>query len=85
MKFKIDENLPAKLVGELRVIGHESETVLDEGLTGAADPLILERVRIEERLWLTLDIGVGDIRPYHPPPFRYATLSRPGQASPDCP
>ncbi|MGH8528082.1 MAG: DUF5615 family PIN-like protein [Gammaproteobacteria bacterium] len=37
MKFKVDENLPADLLDDLRVAGHEAETVPEEGLTGAPD------------------------------------------------
>jgi Leucine-rich repeat (LRR) protein len=34
MRIKIDECLPAELVGILNEIGHISETVKDEGLSG---------------------------------------------------
>jgi predicted nuclease of predicted toxin-antitoxin system len=44
MKFKVDENLPAELLDDLRVAGHEAETTSDEGLTGAPDAVILENV-----------------------------------------
>lgn len=53
MKFKIDENLPAELVEDLGAFGHEADTVNDEGLTGAADELILNRAWQEGRVLLT--------------------------------
>jgi predicted nuclease of predicted toxin-antitoxin system len=46
--------------------GHECETVIDEGLTGATDPRLLETSRKERRLLMTFDIGFGDIRAYPP-------------------
>ncbi|MGH8611519.1 MAG: DUF5615 family PIN-like protein [Gammaproteobacteria bacterium] len=42
MKFKVDENLPAELLDDLRVAGQEAETVPEEGLTGAPDAVILD-------------------------------------------
>ena len=41
MKFKIDENLPIEIVDEIRGLGHEADTVIDEGLKGFVDPEIL--------------------------------------------
>ena len=38
MRFKLDENLPVELVTDLRDLGHDADTVADEGLRGAADP-----------------------------------------------
>ena len=43
--FKLDENLPAELLDDLRAAGHEADTVRKEGLTGSPDAVILERVR----------------------------------------
>jgi len=34
VKFKLDENLPTELAADLRTLGHDAETVLDEGLRG---------------------------------------------------
>jgi len=42
MKFKVDENLPADLLDDLRVAGHEAETVPKEGLTGTPDAARVE-------------------------------------------
>lgn len=38
MNIKLDENLPAELVGILAVTGHDVDTVPDEGLAGRPDP-----------------------------------------------
>ena len=45
MKVKLDENLPAKLLDDLRAAGHEADTVRDEALAGAPDAVVLGRVR----------------------------------------
>lgn len=77
MKFKTDENLPAEVADLLRDEGHDAETVLDEGLGGSPDPPILERVRREGRVLLTMDKGVADIRKYPPENYAGIILLRP--------
>ncbi|HKQ29860.1 MAG TPA: DUF5615 family PIN-like protein [Burkholderiales bacterium] len=37
MKFKLDENLPIALVTLFASIGHDADTVPQEGLTGHSD------------------------------------------------
>ncbi|HTE69448.1 MAG TPA: DUF5615 family PIN-like protein [Actinomycetes bacterium] len=34
MKLKLDENLPASAAESLRTLGHDVDTVADEGLAG---------------------------------------------------
>jgi hypothetical protein len=72
MKFKLDENLPVELVGDLHAAGHEAQTVAEEGLTGTADSVLVERARGEGRVFLTMDKGIADPRIY--PPKQYAGL-----------
>jgi predicted nuclease of predicted toxin-antitoxin system len=67
--FKIDENLPVETADLLRAAGHNAETVHDESLTGADDPVLAVRVRSEGRVLVTLDLGFSDIRAY--PPLDY--------------
>ena len=52
MKFKIDENLPGELCHDLAQLGHEAQTVFDEGLTGAADRVIVASANRERRILL---------------------------------
>jgi predicted nuclease of predicted toxin-antitoxin system len=66
VKLKLDENLPVSLVDDLVQRGHDVDTVIDEGLTGADDPRVLAAAREDGRLLLTLDRGFGDIRRYPP-------------------
>jgi len=57
VRFKLDENLPVELAAELRAMGHDTDTVADEGLCGEADPAIVEsRGHCRSNL-LTLDKG----------------------------
>lgn len=77
MKFKVDENLPAELVGDLCAAGHDAETVLEEGLVGSPDPTILERVKREGLVLLTMDRGIADVRAYPPEHYCGIVLFRP--------
>jgi predicted nuclease of predicted toxin-antitoxin system len=74
MKFKVDENLPAELLDDLRVAGHEAETVSDEGLTGAPDAVILENARREGYTLLTMDTREHGVRSCIPTMASYACL-----------
>jgi predicted nuclease of predicted toxin-antitoxin system len=78
VKVKLGENLPTELLGDLRVAGHEADSVHDEALTGAPDSTVLDRVRRDGRVLLTLDKGIANVRAY--PPERHAgiVLFRPG-------
>jgi len=78
MRFKLDENLPAELASDLATAGHEAETVVTEGLTGSADSDLLEVVRREGRISLTLDKGIANVHLYPPGVFPGIVLFRPG-------
>ncbi len=77
MKFKIDENMPAEVVSEARLAGHEADSVHDEGLTGRPDHVILARIQTEGRVILTMDKGIADVRKYPPNQFAGIVLFRP--------
>lgn len=62
MRLKLDENLPLELAAELRAMGHDTDTVADEGLCGEADPAVVEAASIADRILLTLDKGIADVR-----------------------
>jgi len=80
MRFKIDENLPGELAADLRQAGHEADTVSDQGMSGAADAEVLSRVQLEQRVFLTLDKGIADIREYPPKKYAGIVLFRPPTA-----
>lgn len=66
MKIKIDENLPFSLVNELARLGHQVDTVPEEGLSGATDPMVWQAAQKEERLFITQDLDFSDIHFYEP-------------------
>ncbi|MGA2770846.1 MAG: DUF5615 family PIN-like protein [Bryobacteraceae bacterium] len=64
MKFKLDENLPVELVTDLRGLGHETDTVTEEGLRGAADPAVVDAALAADRILFTLDKGIANLQRY---------------------
>jgi predicted nuclease of predicted toxin-antitoxin system len=64
--FKVDENLPEKLVSLLNDAGHDAKSVLDQSMGGAADARVAEVCRVENRIVVTLDLDFADIRTYPP-------------------
>jgi hypothetical protein len=64
MKFKLDENLPSEIIDDLVGAGHEADTVIDEGYVGAADIHLVDVCRAEERILLTMDKGIANIRAF---------------------
>jgi len=64
VKFKLDENLPVELVTDLRRLGHDADTVAGEGLGGAADPAVVDASSAADRILLTLDKGIANLRSY---------------------
>jgi predicted nuclease of predicted toxin-antitoxin system len=57
LRFKLDENLPAELVADLRLLRHEADTVADEGLAGSSDADVAAAAQQESRILFTLDKG----------------------------
>ena len=80
MKFKLDENLPVSAADALTGCGHDADTVIAEGLTGAADPRVVAAATAEGRVLITLDRGMGDIRAYPPGSHRGDRGIAPGRA-----
>jgi predicted nuclease of predicted toxin-antitoxin system len=77
VKFKIDENLPSELAADLRDLGHEADTVFDEGLVGAKDPVLIAVVASENRILLTLDKGIANLQQYPAEQHSGVVLFRP--------
>ena len=55
MRILLDENFPLALHRALREAGHVSEHLIELGLRGTTDAQILERLSVEEWLFLTQD------------------------------
>ncbi len=77
MRFKVDENLPQELISDLAEAGHDAETVVQEGMAGVGDCDLLEATRHEERILLTLDKGIANVRIFPPTAFPGIVLFRP--------
>ena len=78
MKFKIDENLPRDLAEALIALGYAADTVQEEGLAGAPDPVVLNAAIKDDRILLTLDKGFGNVISYPPESHPGIVLFRPG-------
>ena len=76
MKIKLDENLPATLVGILARLGHEADTVVDEGLKGEPDEVIWPAAQNERRFLVTQDLDFSDIRKFAAGTHRGLMLAR---------
>jgi len=63
---KLDENLSRKHVEFLREHGYEADRVHDQGLSGASDELVWQRVSSEDRFLITLDLDFSDVRRFVP-------------------
>ncbi len=66
MKIKIDENLPASLVPILFKLGHDAETVPQEGMAGKPDDQIWKEVKKAGRFLITQDLDFSDMRQFAP-------------------
>ena len=66
MKIKLDENLPARLIRLLAELGHDIDTVSQEGLTGRPDNDIWTAAQAAERFFITQDLDFSDIRRFAP-------------------
>lgn len=66
ISVKLDENLGLSAVALLRQAGYTAERVHDEGLSGAPDSVIWQRVCQEGRFFITLDLDFSDVRRFPP-------------------
>jgi len=64
MKFKLDENLPQELAGDLSGLGHHADTVYGEGLAGAEDATVVEAALAAGRILMTLDKEIASVLKY---------------------
>ena len=78
MKFKLDENLPLELAGDLVRLGHNADTVLKEGLCGADDREVVHAASSSGRILMTLDKGIASL-PRLPQGHTGIVLFRPDQ------
>jgi predicted nuclease of predicted toxin-antitoxin system len=63
---KLDENLGQTHVRFLQDLGYQADRVHDEGLSGADDDTVWQKVVSEGRFLITLDLDFSDIRRFQP-------------------
>lgn len=76
MKVKLDENLPARLARALADLGHDTNTVPQEGLGGKDDATVWGAAQTAERFFITQDLNFADIRHFLPGSHRGLLLVR---------
>lgn len=77
MKFKLDENLDARLAALFAEGGHEASTVRDEGLGGGDDDTIYDVCRAERRVLVSLDLDFSNPVRFPPGPTEGVVVFRP--------
>jgi len=77
VRFKLDENLPVELGADLRALGHDTDTVLEEGLRGAPDVRVVNAAFAAGRILMTLDKGIANIQRYPKQEHAGVVLFRP--------
>ncbi len=80
-RFKLDENLPRESQTLLGQAGHDSHSVIEEGLEGGSDPKVLEACLSENRILVTLDLDFADLRLYPPSSHHGIWVLRPATQS----
>ena len=66
MKIKLDENVPAGLQSVLAALGHDVDTVMDEGVAGCHDPVVWTATKEAGRFLITQDLDFSDLRAFAP-------------------
>ena len=66
MKIKLDENMPVRLAQALGDLGHDLDTVPQEGLAGKDDSRVWKATQDSERFLITQDLDFSDTRRFRP-------------------
>ena len=66
MKIKLDENLPAALGEPLAALGHDVDSVIQEGIAGRDDGTVWDAAQKDGRLLITQDLDFSDLRRFQP-------------------
>jgi predicted nuclease of predicted toxin-antitoxin system len=62
VRVKFDEHVTVDAVEVFARFGHDADTVVDEGLTGASDDVLRRAAADAGRVVVTFDVGFADIR-----------------------
>jgi predicted nuclease of predicted toxin-antitoxin system len=82
MKLKLDENLPESLTAILETLGHDVDTVRQEGLAGLGDDLVWAASTSHGRFLITQDLDFSNINQFAPgthPGIMLLRLGSPGR------
>ena len=66
MKIKLDENISVSLVPVLQQLGHDVDTVLEEGLGGQPDASVWKAAKNSQRLLITQDLDFSENKRFQP-------------------
>lgn len=77
MRIKLDENLSQRLRIVLEGLGHDTDTVVSEQLSGSPDVHVLKAAVLTDRLLFTLDTGFLDLKKYPPESHKGIVVVRP--------
>ncbi|MBI1814088.1 MAG: DUF5615 family PIN-like protein [Deltaproteobacteria bacterium] len=66
MRIKLDENMPVALVKRLVALGHDVDSVPDEGLASRPDSDIWAAAQRTRRFLITQDLDFSDLRQFAP-------------------
>ncbi len=66
MRVKLDENMPEALISALSSLGHDTDTVPQENLTGQDDPTVWDAAQQADRFLITQDLDCSDSRKFVP-------------------
>jgi predicted nuclease of predicted toxin-antitoxin system len=80
---KLDENLGQSHVELIRAAGYAADRVTDQRMSGAKDPDVWNRVQIDNRFFITLDLDFSDVRQFSPGTHAGLLLLRPRTNSRD--
>lgn len=84
MKIKLDENLPSTLVRLLAALGHDTDTVPQEGMAGTPDDAVWAAAQAAGRFFITQDLDFSNIHRFAPGTHEGLMLVRlraPGRAA----
>ena len=65
-RIKLDENMPAAALAELRAARWDVDTVAEEGLAGESDATVWAATQAASRFLVTQDLDFADSRRYPP-------------------
>ena len=66
MNFKLDENFGTRTQRIFRELGHNADSVIDEGLGGASDIALYQVCREHGLCLVTLDLDFSDVLRFPP-------------------